>query len=291
MAASPTISIGMPVYNAENYIRSALDSLLTQTYTNFELIISDNASTDSTSEICATYMERDSRIRYIRQPTNLGATANFRLVLLQSTAPYFMWAAADDIRSPDFLAANLSFLEQHAEYVASISPVKFSGGDFDPMKMGDAALDDDDPNQRIIKPFSKWHANGRFYSVFRRKPVAEWPHLNDMEFLGSDWTLITHLAAQGKLNRVASGCLELGTKGMSNTTDIFALYRKRRLHWVLPFYTVTVDTFRYLKKPRFSQTVVLLMRLFRLNWKAVRKQLRAWRKTRFRQPQASVTNS
>ena len=91
------ISIGMPVYNNAKYIGPALDSLLAQTFFDFELIISDNASTDDTQTICKSYEKLDSRIRYVRQPVNLGALANFQFVLDQGKGQFFMWAAADDI--------------------------------------------------------------------------------------------------------------------------------------------------------------------------------------------------
>jgi len=93
----PQVSIGMPVYNGEKFIREALDSLLAQTFTDFELIISDNASTDGTEAICHEYAVKDTRIRYIQQVTNLGAIANFKFVLDGADGEYFMWAAADDV--------------------------------------------------------------------------------------------------------------------------------------------------------------------------------------------------
>ena len=91
------ISIGMPVYNGAKYIGQALDSLLAQTFFDFELIISDNASTDDTETICKSYERLDSRIRYVRQAKNLGALANFQFVLDQAKGQFFMWAAADDL--------------------------------------------------------------------------------------------------------------------------------------------------------------------------------------------------
>ncbi|WP_448526536.1 glycosyltransferase family 2 protein [Parathermosynechococcus lividus] len=94
---NPKISIGMPVYNGARYIREALDSLLAQTFTEFELIISDNASTDDTEAICREYAAKDHRVRYIRQSQNLGASANFKFVLDEALGEYFMWAAADDV--------------------------------------------------------------------------------------------------------------------------------------------------------------------------------------------------
>ncbi|MCG2775340.1 MAG: glycosyltransferase family 2 protein [Desulfobacterales bacterium] len=106
----PKVSIGMPVYNGEPFIYKALDSLLAQTYTDFELIISDNASTDATLDICKEYAEKDSRISYIRQPRNMGVLFNFNFVLDQARSEYFMWAAADDVWDQNCIMKWLSVL-------------------------------------------------------------------------------------------------------------------------------------------------------------------------------------
>jgi len=94
----PLVGIGLPVFNGEGHLEEALDSILVQTYSNFELIIVDNASTDGTPEICRAYAARDKRIRYYRNPVNVGLQGNFPLALKLSSAKYFMWTAADDIR-------------------------------------------------------------------------------------------------------------------------------------------------------------------------------------------------
>ncbi len=93
---SPFVSIGLPVYNGEQWVARAIESILAQTYPNFELVISDNASSDGTSVICKGYADRDPRIRYIRQPSNIGATNNFRFVLHEARHDRFIWTAADD---------------------------------------------------------------------------------------------------------------------------------------------------------------------------------------------------
>lgn len=108
------VSIGMPVMNGEKYIRDALDSLLAQTYGNFEITISDNASSDGTASICREYAARDTRIRYIRQAENIGAVANFSFVLAEATGEYFMWAAYDDSWKPKFIAHALSFMQDES---------------------------------------------------------------------------------------------------------------------------------------------------------------------------------
>jgi len=100
---SPKVSLGFPVYNGEKYLRFALDSLVQQNYPDFELVISDNASTDGTNAICLEYASRDSRIRYSRNKENTGLAANHNRVLELSRGEYFKWVAHDDEYSRDML--------------------------------------------------------------------------------------------------------------------------------------------------------------------------------------------
>jgi glycosyltransferase involved in cell wall biosynthesis len=113
------ISIGMPVFNGEKFISTAISSLLKQTYTNFELIISDNASTDNTKNICSFFVSIDKRVQYFRQNSNRGATENFKFVLEQAKGKYFMWAAADDYWSFNLLNKSINILEkkQNINYI------------------------------------------------------------------------------------------------------------------------------------------------------------------------------
>ncbi|MGI0023127.1 MAG: glycosyltransferase family 2 protein, partial [Nitrososphaeraceae archaeon] len=115
----PKVSIGLFVYNGEKFIRKRLDSLLEQTFTDFELIISDNASTDFTSAICEEYAKKDKRVRYIHQEKNKGAIWNFIFVLQEAKSDYFVWAAVDDLLSPDFLEKNVKVLESNKNVVGS----------------------------------------------------------------------------------------------------------------------------------------------------------------------------
>ncbi|MEB3279104.1 MAG: glycosyltransferase family 2 protein [Lyngbya sp.] len=108
---NPKVVIGLPVYNGENYLRPAIESILDQTLTNFLLIISDNASTDSTEEICREYVTRDPRIIYHRQRQNIGAAPNFNFVFQPGLAPYFKWAAHDDVLDPDYLRQCVELLD------------------------------------------------------------------------------------------------------------------------------------------------------------------------------------
>ena len=105
----------MPIYNGEKYIRRALDSLLAQDYENFELIISDNASSDGTWQVCQEYAAKDRCIRLNRNTRNIGVVGNFGVVLNMAHGPYFMWAAADDYWLPEFVRTMVNELDIHHE--------------------------------------------------------------------------------------------------------------------------------------------------------------------------------
>ncbi|MEB3830726.1 glycosyltransferase [Phormidium sp. CCY1219] len=121
----PLVSIGMPVYNGDRYLRQALDSLLAQDYACFELIISDNASTDNTPEICQEYAGKDSRIQYYRNSDNIGSTNNFNKVFELSNGKYFMWAAHDDFWERKFIGKCVEGLENNPKAVLCCSEVVF----------------------------------------------------------------------------------------------------------------------------------------------------------------------
>ena len=101
---SPTVSVGLPVYNGENFIANALDSLLAQTWSDFEIIISDNASSDATGAVCRQFAAQDPRIRYVRQHSNRGGAFNHAHVVEQARGRYFKWQAHDDLCHPEMLA-------------------------------------------------------------------------------------------------------------------------------------------------------------------------------------------
>ena len=119
------ITIGLPVYNGEQSIRKVLDSILCQTYPDFELIISDNASTDSTLAICEEYARNDKRIQIIKQKKNIGLFPNFEFVLNRAKNKYFVWISADDWWEPTFLEKNLFVLNSNKKFVGSVSKIDY----------------------------------------------------------------------------------------------------------------------------------------------------------------------
>jgi glycosyltransferase involved in cell wall biosynthesis len=114
---APRVSIGLPVYNGERFLRHTIESFLGQSFTDFELIISDNASTDLTAEICLEFARKDPRVRYFRQSRNRGATFNWNFVVHQARGEFFKWAAANDHCDARFVERCLEVLRQHHDVV------------------------------------------------------------------------------------------------------------------------------------------------------------------------------
>jgi len=112
---TPRLTIGLPVYNGENYLAESIDALLAQTFTDYELVISDNASTDGTEEICRKYAATDDRIRYVKQATNLGAAGNHNFLVTQARGEFFKWAAHDDLFAPKLVESCIELLDQNRD--------------------------------------------------------------------------------------------------------------------------------------------------------------------------------
>ncbi len=120
--AGPRVSIGMPVYNGDEFLRQSLDSMVAQTYGDFELVICDNASTDSTEAIAREYARQDDRIRYYRNDRNLGAAPNFNRTVELSTGEYFKWLAHDDVLAPEYLERCVTTLDSAPRAVVLCFP-------------------------------------------------------------------------------------------------------------------------------------------------------------------------
>jgi glycosyltransferase involved in cell wall biosynthesis len=155
------LSIGMPIYNAEKFLQNRLDSLLSQPFSDFELIISDDASTDSTPNICKEYALRDKRIRYIRQEKNIGISSNFYFVLHEASNDYFFWAAQDDVTIPGFIEKNIHALDNNTKLICSVSKIKFVGEIIDNL----STIDNDSQFNRIMKKIKRRIVNTNTQSI------------------------------------------------------------------------------------------------------------------------------
>ena len=171
---SPEISIGLPVYNGEKYIKYAIDSVLKQNFSNFELIISDNASNDGTAKICSEYAKNDCRIKYIRQEKNIGAIPNFKFVLDKASGRYFKWLAHDDyIESVNYLSVMLDQLDSGYDYCFSGVDVVFENNN---KKQIRTDVMNDFLKCRDIYSFSLqtvYICAYQFYGVFKRDLLSQ----------------------------------------------------------------------------------------------------------------------
>ena len=268
----PAISIGVPVFNGGKTLVRMLDSLLCQTFADFEIIISDNASTDQTADIAENYAHRDQRIRYLRQAENIGPERNFKHVLDEARGRFFMWSASDDIRSPDFLQENVNFLEQHPDYVASTSPNRFEGqGAMELVRFELSGAEDD-----RIKDFFRycWVSHGIFYSVIRTE-VLRACEVVGQPFLGTDWAIDLYLASKGKMHRTQHGLMVSGAHGISNSANAWKRYRASPVSWLLPFHKVSLYTLKLTSHRPLMVRMQYLKILFELNMRAAYSQFHA----------------
>lgn len=117
MRAVPRLTIGLPVFNGEQYLAESLDALLGQSFEDYQLVISDNSSTDGTAEICRRYLKQDSRVHYVRQPHNIGAAPNHNFLARECRTEFFKWASADDLYARDLLGRCIASLDERPEVV------------------------------------------------------------------------------------------------------------------------------------------------------------------------------
>lgn len=129
MTTVPRLSVGLPVYNGSAYVAESIEALLGQTFEDFELIISDNASTDDTGDICRTYEKLDSRVRYFRQPRNVGLAPNHNFCVEQASGELFKWAAGDDLYARDLLEKCVAALDEYPQVVLAHSFTAMIDGD------------------------------------------------------------------------------------------------------------------------------------------------------------------
>jgi len=201
MTAVPRVSIGLPVYNGENYVAGAIEALLGQSFEDFELIISDNASTDGTAGICRRYEKQDSRIRYIRQQRNIGLIPNHTFVIRQARGELFKMGAHDDLYGRDLMKRCVDALDEQPQAVLAHS--------------WSAVIDKSGTPKRLIKyaeATASPHAPERFrsmlfdgkgdytYAVVRTNVLLQTPLQGS--YHNSDRTLITEIALHGPFYQV-----------------------------------------------------------------------------------------
>jgi len=250
--SDPKISIGIPVYNGEKFIRKCIESVLQQTYKNFELIISDNASTDSTSKICEEYLRKDNRITFVRQNKNMGQNWNFNFLLEKANGEYFVWVAVDTIILPEFIEKNIAVLESQDKAVGCISKIKIEHTYVDKFKTEKDILK---KVGLVYRPYDTLPITGNYmerirkylkhfpwemyYSVYRTEALRK-SFVHDF-FIGSDASLVLNVLKHGGIQVVNEFLIEsfpsgTSSEGMMQLTHKFAKGNTAR---IFPFYPLT----------------------------------------------------
>lgn len=192
------VSIGVPVFNGARFIGRALYSLLTQTYRNIDLIISDNASTDETAQICAHYARRDSRVRYIRQEHNIGAARNWNYVAKQARGRYFKWASANDWCDSRLIARCVAVLDAKPDVVLCYGRtcIVVDGKGLGAAYEHDFSLDEERPSDRFRRLRMVTRLNNAASGVARTEAIGH-TRLIRMYPQG-DLVFMAELALRGK---------------------------------------------------------------------------------------------
>lgn len=193
----PRVALGLPVYNGENYLREALESLLAQTFTDWELILSDNGSTDGTESICREFAAKDDRIRYLREPVNRGAAWNFNRVFELCRSPYFRWAAHDDVCAPGLIEKCLEALRARPDAVLAHPRTRIIGPRGEALADYTTRLrtDSDRTSVRFHDCICVDHACFPIFGLIRSDALRRTPLLG--AFTGSDRNLLAELALYG----------------------------------------------------------------------------------------------
>jgi glycosyltransferase involved in cell wall biosynthesis len=198
---APMLSIGLPVYNGERYLRASLDALLAQTFTDFELIISDNASTDATAEICREYARRDHRIRYVRQATNLGAVPNHNVLVHYARGRYFKWASHDDLYAPQLLERCVAVLEEHPDVAVAHAWDAVIDGDNEVLLEVPYTLDTDNPDPAArLGSLLRTPGGNDFYGVMRTEMLRRIG--GHATYYNADRTFMAKVVLEGRFQQV-----------------------------------------------------------------------------------------
>jgi glycosyltransferase involved in cell wall biosynthesis len=194
---APKVSIGLPVWNGEKYLRLALDSILQQDYTDFELIISDNASTDRTQEICQEFAAKDKRIRYSRNQTNIGSSGNYNRVFELARGQFFKWASHDDEIHTSLLRRCLESFEHSApNTVLVFSKAEIIDGSGRALRLSEDTIDQTahETFTRLASLIFHRHYAHPLWGLIRSEALRRTRLMGGIE---ADHVLLAELALQG----------------------------------------------------------------------------------------------
>jgi len=231
--SKPRVSIGMPVYNREKYVAASIEAHLNQTYGDFELILTDNCSTDRSEEICRDYVARDPRIRYYRNPRNLGAAGNYRRCFELATGEFFRWTPSDDLVSLNLLERAVNILDNDPSVFVAYPRTKLIDaegkitGDFEEH----LHLMDEQPSKRWIGVQKNIRLGNLHYGLNRADKFRKTGLMRN--YNGGDFPLIAEMSLYGKFYEIPDAFFyrrmhEEASSAMKNSADVMAFYDPKK---------------------------------------------------------------
>ncbi len=255
---NPKVSIGVPVYNGENFLTARLNSILNQSFTDFEIILSDNASTDNTEKICKKYQESDKRIKYHKQSQNQGLFYNYKFVLDNSIGEYFVIANVDDLWEVSFLEKTVKVLDSHSNVIISSGKIERYGGiekEFVGNKLDTKSSKIYKKFRQRLRPFNISSMNGDFslkaefclrnynfwiqFGLFRRKELQK--SIFSKPFYGWDYALVINTLRYGDVVVLDEILMKFYSKGASGS-GVFEFFKQQELskiNLLLPHFQFT----------------------------------------------------
>ncbi|MBZ2199009.1 glycosyltransferase family 2 protein [Occultella gossypii] len=200
--STPRLTIGLPVYNGEAYLAETLESLLAQDYDDFELVVSDNASTDSTVAIVESFAERDPRVRLVRNDRNMGAAYNYNRLVTDSRAELFKWAGYDDLLEPENVSSCVAALDANPDAVLAFAQATIIDGVGDEVREYNERLEITAraPWRRVASFAWRFSLCNAAFGVMRREPMTRTGLIRP--YISSDVTFLAEMAAMGTFDLV-----------------------------------------------------------------------------------------
>lgn len=241
--AAPLVSVGIPTFNRSTMLRRAVESVRAQQYPNLEIIISDNASTDDTQQWCEHMAAQDTRVRYFRQPTNVGATANFAQVFRCATGDFHMLLGDDDWLEPSYVGQCSRVLLEQPDVAVACGTPRMYGGDsylYQGRKMN--LLQASGP-ARVTAYFWQVGENVPFHGLIRRELLIQVPSVPEQ--LGGDWIFVAWLAMRGKIRTLETTWINKSAHGTTGSWQ--KVVRQMRLPGYaaqVPYLVIIASVFR-----------------------------------------------
>ncbi|MEM7262754.1 MAG: glycosyltransferase family A protein [Planctomycetota bacterium] len=276
---TPRIGIGMPVYNGADLIELALDSLLAQTFEDFEVVVVDNASTDDTVAIVQRYAERDPRVRLHVNESNIGAAPNFDRAFELARGDLFKWAAHDDIMAPEFLARCVEALDADTSAVLAYPRTMIIDGEGNEVEPYDHKLptDSEDPVERYAS-LLRGHKCFEVFGVIRREELGRTPGMG--AYSHGDGVLLARLALMGRFVEIPEYDFlarrhDKQSMAMLGDYHQYAVWFDPRLKdkWVFPQWKIHWEFYQSIRRSPVSRKEKRACRRHLWRWVRIRKKL------------------